>query len=101
MKPKILGALGLLLVLAACAAGGPESAKAVHGGAISELLLGLWHGIIAPVTLLVEILHKLLPDVIKWDIRLYETRGATWLYDLGFYLGLGGGPVVIWRRWRR
>jgi hypothetical protein len=39
--------------------------------------------------------------VIKWDIRLYETHGATWLYDLGFYLGLGGGPVVIWRRWRR
>jgi hypothetical protein len=96
---KIMGACALLLLLGACAAGGIESGQAAHGGALSVFLLGLWQGIIAPVTLLVEIGHKLWPHVIPWDIRMYETKAAGMLYDLGFYLGLGGGPVVVFRRW--
>jgi hypothetical protein len=98
---RIAAALGLMLLLAACAAGGPESAQAAHGGWLSLLLLGFWHGIIAPVTLLVEILHKISPRTIPWDIHLYESRAQSVLYDVGFFLGLGGGPTIVVRRWRR
>lgn len=88
-----------LLLLAACAAGGPESQQSAQGGAISLLFLGLWHGIIAPVTLLVEIGHKFLPHVVPWTIRLYETKANSVFYDIGFYLGLAGAPSFAFRRW--
>jgi hypothetical protein len=98
-RSKILGALALTLLLAACAAGGVESQQAAHGGWFSQLLLGFWHGLIAPITLLVEIGHSLLPHTIPWAIRLYETRGASVVYDVGFYVGLSGAPSFAWRRW--
>jgi hypothetical protein len=98
--PKLLTACVLLLLLAACAAGGVESGQAAHGTWPSHFLLGVWHGIIAPATLLVEIGHKLWPHTIPWAIRLYETRADSVVYDVGFFLGLGGGPVVAWRRAR-
>ena len=71
---KLAMAFALCLVLAACAAGGVESANAAHQGLASQFLLGVWHGIIAPVTLLVEILHKLFPR--RWRLRfeLLEDR---------------------------
>jgi hypothetical protein len=96
---KLLGVLALALLLAACAAGGVESHQAAQGGILSQFLLGLWHGIISPVTLLVEVGHKLFPGVIPWAIRLYETRDATVVYDVGFYLGLAGAPSMAFRRW--
>jgi hypothetical protein len=97
---KVLAVSGLALLLSACAAGGVESGEAAHGGMLSLLLLGFWHGIIAPVTLLVEIGHKLWPHTIPWAIRLYELKANSVVYDIGFFLGVGGGPVVVTRRWR-
>ena len=96
---RLLGAIGLALLLAACAAGGVESHQAAQGGWLSQFLLGLWHGIISPITLLVEIGHKLFPGIIPWAIRLYETRDATVVYDVGFYLGMAGAPSFAVRRW--
>ena len=96
---RIVGVAALALLLAACAAGGVESHQAAQGGFISQFLLGLWHGIISPITLLVEIGHKLFPKTIPWAIRLYETRDATVVYDVGFYLGLAGAPSLAVRRW--
>ncbi|HEY2177923.1 MAG TPA: hypothetical protein VGH15_05015 [Caulobacteraceae bacterium] len=96
---RLLGALALALLLSACAAGGVESHQAAQGGILSQFLLGLWHGIISPITLLVEIGHKLFPGIIPWAIRLYETRDATVVYDVGFYLGLAGAPSMAFRRW--
>lgn len=92
----------LSIAMAACAAGGVESGQAAHQGMLLQFLLGIWHGIIAPVTLLVEVLHKLWPHTVPWAIRLYETRADSVAYDVGFFLGLGGGPVIVVRRgWRR
>ncbi|HEY7852429.1 MAG TPA: hypothetical protein VIB82_05595 [Caulobacteraceae bacterium] len=96
---RIVGVVALALLLAACAAGGVESQQAAHGGFVSQLLLGLWHGIISPITLLVEIGHKLLPTVIPWTLRLYEARDPTVVYDVGFYIGMAGAPSLAWRRW--
>jgi hypothetical protein len=97
---KLFAVCALALFLAACAAGGVESGEAAHGGMISLFLLGFWHGIIAPFTLLVEIGHKLWPHTIPWAIRLYELKANSVVYDVGFFLGVGGGPVVVTRRWR-
>ena len=96
---KIMGVLALALLLAACAAGGVESQQAAHGGFLSQLLLGLWHGIISPITLLVEIGHKLFPNIVPWTIRLYDTRDARVFFDVGFYIGMAGAPSLAWRRW--
>ena len=96
---RALGVVALTLLVAACAAGGVESHQAEQGGAVSQFLLGLWHGIIAPVTLLVEIGHKLFPTIIPWAIRLYEIRDPSVIYDVGFYLGLASAPTAAVRRW--
>jgi hypothetical protein len=88
------------LLFAACAPGSADSAHAASSGLLGEFLLGLWHGIISPITLLAEIVNALLPNLLPWKAHLYEVKAAGPVYDLGFYLGLGGGPVVLWRRRR-
>lgn len=96
---KIAVSVGILLTLAACAAGSPDAARAAGGGALSQLVLGFWHGIIAPITLLIEVLRRYVPGLIPWPWRLYQGGGASVPYDIGFYFGLAGGPsFVFWRR---
>jgi hypothetical protein len=94
-------ALIAVLALSACAAGSAESGHAADGGAIAVLALGFWHGMIAPVMLIVELVNKFAPHVLPWQVRVYETRAAGALYDLGFYLGLIGGPGILWGGWSR
>jgi len=98
---KIVVAVAVVLALSACAAGSGESQHAAAGGPISQLLLGLWHGLIAPITLIVEVINKFAPHLLPWNVRLYEARDTGVLYDIGFYFGLAGSPVVVWGRWRR
>ena len=96
--------LGLVAIfaLSACAAGSAESQHALAGGLLSQLVLGFWHGLIAPITLLVEVIRKLAPGVIPWPWRLYELNNSSVAYDVGFYFGLAGGPAAVWsRRYRR
>jgi hypothetical protein len=91
----------LCLALCACVAGSGESHHAASGGFLAQFLLGLWHGIIAPLTLLVEIINRLAPTLLPWKPHMYETAATGWIYDLGFYLGLAGSPVVISTRFSR
>lgn len=98
---KIAAASLLLLTLAACAAGTAESHTAVAGGLLTQLVVGFWHGLIAPITLLVEVFNKLVPGVLPVAWRLYETSNPSVPYDVGFYLGLAGGPGVFLSRRRR
>ena len=98
--PKItLGSLVLLLVLSGCAAGSPASSSSVHGGLLAQFLLGIWHGVIAPATLLLEVINRLSPGLLPWTARFYEARGTAVEYDVGFYLGLTGSPLIAWSRW--
>ncbi|MGI9170761.1 MAG: hypothetical protein ACR2FH_11425 [Caulobacteraceae bacterium] len=98
----VVGVAGLALALAACAAGTPEAARAAHEGFLSQLVLGFWHGLIAPLTLLVEVIRRFAPNVLPWPWRLYAVDGSSVAYDIGFYFGLAGGPAFLWsrRRWR-
>lgn len=93
-------AVALLGALAACAAGTPEASHAAAGGPLAQLLLGFWHGIIAPLTLLVEVIDKFAPGVLHLSWRMYG-GGQSVAYDIGFYFGLAGGPSLFWSRWRR
>ena len=81
----LLLALGALLLLSSCAAG-PNPATGT-GEEPAGFLLGLWHGIILPITFVISLFTD--------DVSVYEVvNNGNW-YDFGFFLGLtislGGG----------
>ena len=94
-----IGAVALV-ALGGCVAGSTDSQHAAGSGILSLLLLGLWHGIISPFTLIGEIINAISPHLLPWKIELYETHAASVAYDVGFYLGLAGSPIVVHNRWR-
>lgn len=101
MKRAVGVAVGLIAILAltACVAGSQEAQHAAAGGPLSQLLLGLWHGVIAPVTLIAEVINRLAPHLLPWTVHLYEVKGAGVAYDVGFYFGLAGSPIIIRTGW--
>ena len=82
------------VVLASCAAGvNPEVGTASADGTLAGFWMGLWHGIIAPVTFI----GSLFTD----NVNLYEVHNDGNWYDFGFVLGAGvlfGGPFGASRR---
>ena len=50
--------------------------------------LGLWHGIISPITLIASF-------VSKQNVQMYEVHNEGVLYNLGFFLGLLVMPGVF------
>ncbi len=92
---KLVIALILALSLTACAAGTSESLSAAGRSEFAEFLLGLWHGFIAPITLIGEIIDKVSPGALPWKVRFYETRETSVIYDIGFYLMTIGGPSAL------
>jgi hypothetical protein len=103
MKRSVMMTCGVLALLAlgACAAGSDASQQAASGGTLQQFLLGLWHGVIAPVTLIVEIVNKFAPHTLPWSVHLYEAKNTGVIYDIGFYLGLAGGPPIVLGGWSR
>ncbi len=73
-----IGAAALLLALMVigCTAGDPR----VTAEAPAGFWLGLWHGAISWVTLVVGLFRE--------DVRVYELHNSGALYDLGFLLGV-------------
>jgi hypothetical protein len=89
-KRNITMALVVLccVVLAGCAPGDGTYVKDTPAG----FLAGLWHGWIAPVTLIVGLFNH--------SIRIYEVNNSGWWYDLGFYVAVigGFGGIALTRR---
>jgi len=52
-----------------------------EAGLVARAGAGLWHGIIAPVTLVISFFNS--------DVHMYEVHNAGSEYDLGFLLGVG------------
>jgi hypothetical protein len=78
----------LLLVLSACAAGANSAVDVPsEAGDVAGFWLGLWHGIIIPVTFIVSLFSE--------TVSIYEVHNTGGWYDFGFVLGagvfLGGG----------
>jgi hypothetical protein len=87
--------LGMLVLLAACAAGvNPEVGVAVESDGIAGFWLGLWHGVIAPITFIISLFTD--------KVNLYEVHNNGNWYDFGFVLGAGilFGGNGAWRRRR-
>ena len=82
------------LLLSACAPGpNPLENVATGGRTIAGFWLGLWHGIIAPVTFIISIFVS--------EVRFYEVHNSGFWYNLGFVLGAGilfGGSATASRR---
>mgnify|MGYP001819759839 CR=1 FL=1 len=76
--PTWLGLLLVVLILSACAAG---ENPAVTGDGGAGFWLGLWHGIIAPVTFFISLFTD--------GVNVYEVSNNGNWYDFGFVLGAG------------
>lgn len=87
--------LGVLL-LAGCAAG-PNDAAAVGSAHQAGFWLGLWHGLISPITFLISLFNH--------NVSLYEVHNNGGWYDFGFMIGVSvvfsGGPGSSAARRRR
>jgi hypothetical protein len=88
-KATLLAILSLVLLFtfAGCFPGGrADSAKEPAG-----FFLGVWHGWIAPVSLVV--------GLFKDGVRIYEPFNSGWWYDFGFYIAViaGFGGIALSR----
>jgi len=84
-----------VLVLASCAAGPNDVAQTSTEAA--GFWLGLWHGLISPITFLISLFNQ--------NVSIYEVHNSGNWYDFGFMLGvstifsgvLGGGAATTSR----
>jgi hypothetical protein len=91
----VVAVLGATLLLSSCAAG-PNPAAGT-GDEPGGFWLGLWHGIILPVTFVISLFTD--------DVSIYEAANNGNWYDFGFFLGVamslggsGGGAGARARR---
>ncbi len=80
-------AILLLLLLSACSAGAnPEIGMAGADGDVAGFWMGLWHGLIAPITFVISLFSD--------TVNIYEVHNSGNWYDFGFMFGacisLGG-----------
>ena len=71
--------LFISILVSACMPGSIGS----HSHSPAGFLMGIWHGWIAPVSLIAGLFNP--------DIRVYETINNGWWYDFGFYVAIIGG----------
>lgn len=86
-----LAIAAIVLLFASCLPGdGKNSADKP-----ANFLTGIWHGWIAPLSLIV--------GIFKGNIRLYEPNNSGWWYDFGFYMAIisGFGGLALSRRKKR
>ncbi len=82
-RPQLVAVLiGIVLVLAACAAGpNPDVGTAAANGSSAGFWLGLWHGFISPITFIISLFTE--------SVSVYEVHNSGNWYDFGFVLGAG------------
>ena len=93
----IVVTLALVLVMLAGCAPGPNELAGTNTVKPAGFWLGLWHGIIAPVTFVISLFNK--------EVQMYEVHNMGAWYNLGFLLGMsiifGGGGASARRSRRR
>jgi uncharacterized spore protein YtfJ len=89
----------LCIMLVGCAAGPNELANSANRqGKVAGFWLGLWQGIIAPVTFIISLFSR--------NVQMYEVHNNGGWYNFGFLLGMmiilgGGGGGAAARRSRQ
>ena len=70
----------LAVVLSACAAGpNPVAGTPGADGDVAGFLMGLWHGVISPITFVVSLFSD--------GVNVYEVHNNGGWYNFGFVLG--------------
>jgi fructose-specific phosphotransferase system IIC component len=85
----LLSSIALLLLLfAGCFPGGGSYSPGDRAGFFS----GVWHGWIAPVSLIVGLFSD--------GVKIYEPHNTGWWYDFGFYIAViaGFGGIALTRK---
>ena len=77
---KLLVLIPILLLLVSCSAGDVQFTNDTPAG----FLYGLWHGIIAVITLIIHVFND--------SVLVYEINNTGGWYDFGFLLGV----ICIW-----
>jgi hypothetical protein len=67
------------LVMTGCAAG-PNDVAEVNAEHLAGFWLGLWHGLISPITFLISLFNS--------DVNIYEVHNNGSWYNFGFMLGV-------------
>lgn len=88
----------LAVLLLSCAPGiNDEVGTASASGTIAGFWLGLWHGIICPITFLISLFDH--------SVQVYEVHNNGGWYNFGYVVGVtmfhGGGHTAARRRRRR
>jgi hypothetical protein len=84
MKIKVILLLAIILVLSvsACAPGPNRLARTPDTeGKIAGFWLGVWHGLIAPITFIVSLFSD--------KVGIYDVHNSGNWYNFGFVLGAG------------
>ena len=85
-KIFILVLLVLVLVLFTACAAGPNEMQS-REGEVAGFWLGLWHGLIAPITFIISLFNH--------NVNIYEVVNNGGWYNFGFIMGVmiifGGG----------
>lgn len=82
MKKKYLMMILVLVLLFSLSACMPGDGSYVDNH-YANFLSGVWHGWIAPLSLIVGFFNK--------GIRVYEAYNTGWWYDFGFYIAIISG----------
>jgi hypothetical protein len=79
---RLVLVVALVLLASACAPGpNPAAGTAAPDGVVAGFWLGLWQGVIAPVTFIVSLFNS--------QVGIYEVHNSGALYNLGYLLGVG------------
>jgi hypothetical protein len=71
-----------VLLLSSCAPGPNQLAKTPNlEGKVAGFWLGVWHGLIAPITFIVSIFSN--------KVNIYDVHNSGSWYNFGFVLGAG------------
>ena len=95
MKNVLLVAMIAMLLLTNCAPGHNASEHIANSdGSLAGFWLGLWHGLISPVTFVISLFNS--------KVNFYEVHNNGGWYNFGFILGMciifGGGSKASSRK---
>ena len=82
--PRIVAIIIATLVLSGCTFAGDSSSLTAG---TPGFLMGIWHGILAPYTLIVRFFL---------EIKMYAATNSGFGYDLGFLIGIVGAIPLGW-----
>jgi hypothetical protein len=82
-KIKVVLILAMIVFLFASCAPGPNDMEKTPNeeGRVAGFFMGVWHGLIAPITFIISIFTK--------SVRFYEVHNNGFWYNFGFVLGAG------------